>query len=134
MAIKKAFGAMGAFHGKLNPISGKTIFDTCIIPILLFGSEKWILSPSLLDHLEAFQGEIGRRFVKLSKFHSLLSTRLALRWPSDAVRVCFQKLNLLIKVTSGEESIDCRVFSSIGANDPESLCMNVGRWKINWCH
>ena len=39
-AIKKArrtffaFGAMGAFHGKLNPISGKTIFDTCVIPIL----------------------------------------------------------------------------------------------------
>ena len=53
-AIKKArraffaFGAMGAFHGKLNPISGKTIFDTCVIPILLFGSENWILSDPLV--------------------------------------------------------------------------------------
>ena len=66
-AIKKArraifaFGAMGAFHGKLNLISGKTIFDTCVIPILLFGSENWILTDPLLDQLEAFQGEIGRR-------------------------------------------------------------------------
>ena len=75
-AIKKArstffaFGAMGAFHGKLNPISGKTIFDTCVIPILLFdtcvipillfGSENWILTDPLVDQLEAFQGKIGR--------------------------------------------------------------------------
>ena len=116
-----AFGTMGAFHGKLNPISGKTIFDTCIIPILLFGSENWVLSPSLLDRLEAFQGEIGQRIVKLSKFHLLLSMRLALKWPSVAARVFIQKLNLLFKVTSGEESIGCHVFSSIAANDLQSL-------------
>ena len=77
-AIKKArraffaFGAMGAFHGKLNPISGKTIFDTCVIPILLYGSENWILTDPLVDQLEAFQGEISRRILKLSKFHSTL--------------------------------------------------------------
>ena len=137
MPIKKArraFGVMGAFHGKLNPISGKTIFDTCIIPLLLFGSENWILSPSQLDHLVAFQGEIGRRIVKLSKFHSLLSTRLALKWPSGAARVFIQKLNLFFKVTSGEESIGCCVFSSIAANDlhTHKLYKNVCRWKINW--
>ena len=48
-AIKKArraffvFGAMGAFHGRLNPISSKTIYDVCIVAILLYGSENWIL-------------------------------------------------------------------------------------------
>ena len=47
-AINKAgraffsFETMRAFHGKLNPISGKTIFDMCVIPILLFDSENWI--------------------------------------------------------------------------------------------
>ena len=51
-AIKKArraffaYGAMGAFQGKLNPLSGKTIFDTCVVPVLLFGSENWILTDS----------------------------------------------------------------------------------------
>ena len=39
-----AFGALGAFHGKLNCLSGMTIFDTCVIPILHFGSENWTLS------------------------------------------------------------------------------------------
>ena len=73
-----AFGAMEAFHGKLNPISGRMIFDTCVIPILLYVSKNWILTASLFDRLEAFQGEIGRRILKLSKFHSTLST---LKWP-----------------------------------------------------
>ena len=84
-AIKKArraffaYGAMGAFQGKLNPLSGKTIFDTCVVPVLLFGSENWILTDSHLDQPEAFQGEIGRRILKLSKFHSTLATRVALK-------------------------------------------------------
>ena len=48
-AIKKArkalfaTGVTGPFHGKLNPISGKTLSDTCVIPILLYGRENWIL-------------------------------------------------------------------------------------------
>ena len=68
---RRAFGAIGAFNGKLNPISSRAIFDVCVIPILLYGSENWILTTPLLDRLEAFQGEIGRRILKLSKFHSL---------------------------------------------------------------
>ena len=49
-----AFGAIGPFNGKLNPISSRTIFDVCVIPILLYGSENWILTTPLLDCLEAF--------------------------------------------------------------------------------
>ena len=116
-----AFGAIGAFNGKLNPISSRTIFDVCVIPILLYGSENWILTTPLLDRLEAFQGEIGRRILKLSKFHSLLSTRLALRWPSVAARIFNQKLNLLFKINSEEDSIGCHIFSKLAAKDPQSL-------------
>ena len=116
-----AFGAIGAFNGKLNPISSRTIFDVCVIPILLYGSENWILTTPLLDRLEAFQGEIGRRILKLSKFHSLLSTRLALRWPSVAARIFIQKLNLLFKINSEEDSIGCHIFSKLAAKDPQSL-------------
>ena len=63
-----------------------------VIPILLYGCENWILTDPLLDHLEAFQAEMGRRTLKLSKFHSALSTRLALRWPSLAARILVLKL------------------------------------------
>ena len=126
-AIKKArraffaYGAMGAFLGDLNPLSGKTIYDTCVVPVLLFGSENWILTDSQLDHLEAFQGEIGRRILKLSKSHSTLATRVALKWPSVAARILTRKLNLLSKVSSEGESIGCRMYSSLAAVDPLSL-------------
>ena len=116
-----AFGAMGTFHGKLNPISSKTIFDTCVVPILLYGCENWILTSSSLDRLEAFQGEIGRRILKLSKFHSSLSTRLTLRWPSVAARILIRKLNLLSRISSEEESTSGRIFSHLAATDPQSL-------------
>ena len=59
---------MGAFHGKCYPISGKTILDICVIPILLFGSENWILTDPLVDQLEAFLGEIGRGIIKYQNF------------------------------------------------------------------
>ena len=64
-AIKKArqaffaFGAIGAFQGQLNPISGRSIDETCVIPALLFGCENWVLTDSMLHRLESFQGEIG---------------------------------------------------------------------------
>ena len=128
---------MGTFHGKLNPISSKTIFDTCVVPILLYGCENWILTSSSLDRLEAFQGEIGRRILKLSKFHSSLSTRLALRWPSVAARIFIRKLNLLSRISSEEESTSGRIFSHLAATDPQSLriiqeCRSL-EGKLN-CH
>jgi hypothetical protein len=45
-AIKKsrraffAFGAMGAFHGQLNPISARSIYEACVVPVLLFDCEN----------------------------------------------------------------------------------------------
>ena len=61
-----AFGAMGAFHGQLNPISGRSIYEACVVPVLLFGCENWVLTDSMLHQLESFQGEIGRRILKQS--------------------------------------------------------------------
>ena len=128
-AIKKArsiffaFGAMGAFHGKFNPISGKTIFDTCVIPILLFGSKNWILTDPLVDQLEAFQGKIGRIILKVSKFHLTISTRLALTWPSIATRIFILKLSLLLKISSDVGSIGSRIYSNLTAKDSQSLKM-----------
>ena len=123
-AIKKArraffsYGAMGAF---LNPISGKAIYETCVVPILLYGCENWILTDSQLDRLEAFQGEIGRRILKLTKFHSTLSTRITLKWPSVSARILTKKLSLLLKVCSGGESMGCRFYTSLAASDRQSL-------------
>ena len=71
---RRAFFAFGAFQGKLNPLTGKSIYETCVIPVLLYGCENWILTDANIVALESFQGEIGRRILKLSKSHSLLAT------------------------------------------------------------
>ena len=117
-AIKKArraffaFGAMGAFQGQLNPVSTRSIYETCVVPVLLFGSENWILTDSMLHQLESFQGEIGRRMLKLSKYHSTLSTRLALKCPSITARIFIRKLSLLSKVCQEGNNIGNKIFSS----------------------
>ena len=47
-AIKKARRAFfmhssNVFQGNLNPLSGRALYETCVVPILLYGSE--ILQP-----------------------------------------------------------------------------------------
>ena len=118
-AIKKArraffaFGAIGAFQGQLNPISGRSIYETCVIPTLLFGCENWVLTDSMLHQLESFQGEIGHRILQLSRHHSTLSTRLGLRLPSITARILISKLSLVTKLSEGEGSIGSQIFSSL---------------------
>ena len=65
---RKAFFALGnisAFHGSLNPLSGRSIFETCIVPILLYGCEIWPLDSPTIKVLESFQCEIGQRILRL---------------------------------------------------------------------
>ena len=42
MPMRYAFFARG--KGKLNPLSAKSIIECCIMPILSYGSESWILN------------------------------------------------------------------------------------------
>jgi hypothetical protein len=76
-----------AFEGNLNTLSGRSLFEVCVVPILLYGCENWHLTSTLICQLESFQGEIGRRILKLTPYHSTYSSRTALRWPSVAVRI-----------------------------------------------
>ena len=63
------YGSIGAFQGDLNPLSSKAIIDTCVMPMLLFGSENWILSDSLMYKIEIFLGELSKRALKWPKHH-----------------------------------------------------------------
>ena len=68
--INKARGAFfsrgsGTFHGTLNPLSSRSIIECCVLPTLLYGAESWILNTTLLMKLESFQGEIGKRILRL---------------------------------------------------------------------
>ena len=53
---KKAFfqfGSIGTFDGEFNPASSRSIIDTCVMLVLLYGCENWILS-SHIDKLHRF--------------------------------------------------------------------------------
>ena len=73
--IKKAraaffsHGQLGAFHGLLNPLSSCSIVESCILPVLMYGSESWVLNTTLLLTLESFQAEVGKRILRLPKIH-----------------------------------------------------------------
>ena len=45
---RRAFFLFGAFRGDLNPLSGRAIFETCVVPTLLYGCENWILMEDML--------------------------------------------------------------------------------------
>ena len=44
-------GQLGAFHGLLNPLSSRSLVECCILPVLMYGSESWILNSTLLSIL-----------------------------------------------------------------------------------
>ena len=122
---RKAFfslGSTGVFHGKLNPLSASSIFETCIIPILLYGYETWLLDSTCLQDLEKFQCEIGRRILGLSKFHSNTVVRVALHWPSMSTRPLLRKLSFLGKlICNNADTMSSRIFTTICMDDIYSL-------------
>ena len=61
--IKKArkaffsYGSIGAFQGVLNPLSATSVIESCIMPILLYGAENWIMTPELdTEQTRVFSG------------------------------------------------------------------------------
>ena len=126
--IKKARGAFfargsGVFHGLLNPLSSRSIVESCVLPVLLYGAESWALNLSLLKKLDSFQAETGRRILCLRKTTATNIVRLALQWPSIRARILCIKLAFLLKILLKEESLSSRVFRSLAVNDVESLVL-----------
>ena len=63
--------------------------------------------------LESFQEEIGRRILKLSRFHSGLAVRVLLQGPSVKTRVLMRKLIFLKQVVSGDDVVSSQVFRTL---------------------
>ena len=52
------FGSIGMFQNDVSPLSSRAVLESCVMPVLLFGCENWILSETLWQKLEAFQGKL----------------------------------------------------------------------------
>ena len=132
--IRKARGAffargqLGIFHGMLNPLSSRTIFESCVIPTLLYGAELWSLNISLLSALESFQSDLGKKMLKLPKSTAHNIPLLAMELPTTRSRILFIKLTFLHKLVNGDNSLCSQAFRSLAATDEESTLI------VRQCH
>ena len=93
---RKAFfaaGAIGVYQGTLNPLSSISLFNTCVLPILLYGSEKWILTEQTITRPEAFQSQMGKRILKIPKHYANLLPRVTLQLLSMKVQILIKKFH-----------------------------------------
>ena len=67
-----ALRSLGISGGKQNPLTCSEIFEVCILPVCLYGCENWLLTDSLLQLLETFQVEIGKKMLNLPIQHANL--------------------------------------------------------------
>ena len=119
-----AFGSIQAFQGNLNPLSAISVFESCVLPILLYGCETWLLDSSTIQLLERFQLEIGRRILKLPKWFSGTVIRICLSLPSIVYRIFLRKIKYLSKLLVGDsKSISSRVFVSATIADPVDVSL-----------
>ena len=119
-----SFGSIGVFHGSLNPLSSRSVVETCVMPILLFGSECWYRSDPTLDELEQFQCSIGKRILRLPRFHSNTAVLMGLEWPSMRARVLIRKLNFLRRlVGEREEKLSSQIFHIFAERDVSELAI-----------
>ena len=122
--IKKArkaffsYGSIGAFQGVLNPLSATSVIESCIMPILLYGAENWIMTPEILSKLESFQGELSKRVLCWPRHHSNTAATLAVGMQSMQSRILCIKLSFLQHVLDSE----CR---SVSGQVMQSLCGGV---------
>ena len=86
--VKKArrsfflYGGIGVFQGDLSPLSSRSVVEVCVMPILMYGCEDWIVSEELLRRLESFQEEMGKRILGVSRCASNTAVGTVMGWPS----------------------------------------------------
>ena len=122
LKARKAFfglGSTGVYHGKLNPLSSSSIFESFVLPVLLYGCETWMLDATCIQALDRFQCEIGRR---ISKHHPSDAVRIALNWPTISTRILLRKLTFLSRLlTNSDDTMSSWIFTSLAIVDVYSI-------------
>ena len=127
--VKKArraffhYGSIGAFQGDLSPLSSRSILDACVMPVLMYGCENWLLTHTLVEKLESFQAELAKRVLKWPKHHSNTAALVAVGMQSVKSRILERKLGFLHKVLGASSGcVSGRVVDS-WSDSISSLCL-----------
>ena len=106
------------------------MYEVCIVPVCLYGSENWLLTDRLLDSLESFQSEVGEGILNLPKHHSNQCPLIALKWPSMRLRILKRKMIFLLRLMKLENSsISAKVFRSLRESDTEPLVVQQCKYQ-----
>ena len=118
-----AYGSMGLFQGNLSPLSGRSVVETCILPILMYGVENWCLSHISIQMLDSFLGELSKRLLKLPRWYSNTPASIVIGLRSARAICLHRKLNFLHKI-SGEisETVSSQTLLSL-SDDIDSICL-----------
>ena len=115
-------GSIGVFQGDLSPLSSRSVVETCVMPVLLFGSENWLLNRAMISSLEAFQGEIAKRIlIKWPGHHSNTAAVVVVGLQSVESRILERKLGFLHRVLeSGSSCVSGRAVEALSDNTSNS--------------
>ena len=107
----------------INPLSSREVIESCVMPVLLYGSENWILMDVLIEQLEAFQAELVKRVLKWLKHYSNTAAIAVLDVPTTKCRVLVRKLGFLMRVMAGDmDSLSGSVLLAL-CDEIESICL-----------
>ncbi len=119
-----AYRSMGLFQGDLSPLSGRSMMDTYILPILLYGAENWCLSQSSIQLLDSFLGELSKRLLKLPQWYSNNPASIVAGQRSARALCLTRKLNYLKRISANETSVSlsAQTLASL-TDDVNSTCL-----------
>lgn len=126
--VKKArsaffkMGGIGAFQGDLSPLSTKSVITTCVLPVLLYGCENWILSERNMVKLNSAVGELCKRALRWPRHFSNTAAMVVLGLDSARVSVLMRKLFFLYRLLDGRENVGSVVMSTL-IDDVESVVL-----------
>ena len=119
-----AYGSMGLFQGDLSPLSGRSMVDTCILPILMYGAENWCLSQNSIQVLDSFLGELSKRLLKLPQWYSNTPACIAAGQRSARALCLTKELNFLQKLSAKDtnKAVSAQTLASL-SDDINSTCL-----------
>ena len=104
--------AIGAYQGTLNPLSSISLFYTCVVPAVLYGSENWILTEQTIVRLETFQSQME----EYSKSQSTV--------PSMRVQILIRKLYFLAHfLTSNDNTLGPTTFRTLAMCNVDDISL-----------
>ena len=64
---RRAFFHFGSIQGDISLISSRFVLELCVMPILLYGSENWILDGRFGEEAGGFSGRTGEKNTQMAQ-------------------------------------------------------------------